>query len=223
MFLVEVLTFQKIVLIAEANGVSKSFDVKVQEVYPKKGFIVTDAIVKDGKPVSFRSANISLSIMVAGEKEKKPTIFRNVESKLFQRPNGEYCYTFSCEEEGVPFNRRESFRCYVGKKSNARLGMNTPLINVIILDVSSTGFAIICDKKEKAEIGSLIITSLEDQPQEEGKIFSLQLKGIVKRTQEYDKDRVLYGCQLAQPVNGLNTYIMEKERVRLRATSGRMR
>ena len=57
-------------------------------------------------------------------------------------------------------------------------------------------------------------------PQKNGTVYSFHLYGLIARIQELDNGKVLYGCKLTGPVPGLDKYIMEKERLRLKSTNG---
>ena len=90
----------------------------------------------------------------------------------------------------------------------------------MIRDVSYTGFAVVCDADFSAECGQLLHTVLNDQPKENGTVYNFHLYGLIARVQELDNGKILYGCQLTGPVRGLDKYIMEKERARLKSTNG---
>ncbi len=210
---------QHISLLVNVNGTSMTFESKVLENYPQKKMILADAVTKDGKPISFRGANIVVNILITFQDEK-PLLFRNVTSKLLKKSNGAYCYCFTSPAEGVAYNRRENFRCYVGLNSSAQRELNAPAHSVLIRDVSYTGFAVVCDPTFTAACGQTLHTVLNDQPRENGAPYSFHLYGLIARIQELDNGKILYGCRLTAPVHGLDKYIMEKERVRLRSTNG---
>ena len=114
-------------------------------------------------------------------------------------------YLLQVTADGTRSNRRNSFRVSV-----ATLGwmnqMGKPPKQVMIKDVSMTGFAITDRRKElKLEKGDRIGISFDDL------IFSLKLDGKLVRIEEHD-DYVVYGFVILNVCNDLTTYINQKQR-----------
>lgn len=211
---------QSITLLVKVNGTSLTFESRVQKSYPEKNLIIADPVMNNGRPVAFRGNNVILDILVY-PKGEKPALFRNVASKLLKRKNGTFCYCFATLSESIFYNRRENFRCYVGVDSSMQCRLNSIAQPVLIRDISSTGFALICSSDVRLEPGQLVHTVLNDQPKLNGSRYSFHLYGFVARMQELENGKLLYGCRLNNPIPGLDRYIMEKERIHLRNTGGR--
>ena len=114
-------------------------------------------------------------------------------------------YLLQITADGTRSNRRNSFRVSV-----ATLGwmnqVGKPPKQVMIKDVSMTGFAITDRKKElKLQKGDRIVISFDDL------IFSLKLDGKLVRIEEHD-DYVIYGFVILNVCNDLTTYINQKQR-----------
>ena len=114
-------------------------------------------------------------------------------------------YLLQITAEGTKSNRRNSFRVSV-----ATLGwmsqVGKPPKQVMIKDVSMTGFAITDRKKElKLQKGDRIVVSFDDL------IFSLKLDGKLVRIEEHD-DYMIYGFVILNVCNDLSTYINQKQR-----------
>ena len=114
-------------------------------------------------------------------------------------------YLLQIVTDGTRSNRRNSFRVSV-----ATLGwmnqVGKPPKQVMIKDVSMTGFAITDRRKElKLERGDRISISFDDL------IFSLKLDGKLVRIEEHD-DYVVYGFVILNVCNDLTTYINQKQR-----------
>lgn len=210
---------QNITLLVNANGIMLTFESCIQEVLPLKNLIYADAVLSNEKPVSFRGKNVMVSLLVYFD-EEKPILFKNVYTKLFRRGNGSFCYGITSLAEGHLYNRRDNFRCYIGLESSIQCGSNTAAHPAIIRDVSSTGFAVVCAPDFSLDTGQIIHTVLNDRPREDGDSYSFHLYGIVTRIQKLENGQILYGCQLNKTVHGLDKYIMEKERLRLKNTHG---
>lgn len=114
-------------------------------------------------------------------------------------------YLLQITAEGTKSNRRNSFRVSV-----ATLGwmsqVGKPPKQVMIKDVSMTGFSITDRKKElKLQKGDRIVVSFDDL------IFSLKLDGKLVRIEEHD-DYMIYGFVILNVCNDLSTYINQKQR-----------
>ena len=90
---------QNITLLVNANGTLLTFESVIQEVAPLKNLIFAEAVMSNGKPVSFRGKNIMVSLLVYFD-EEKPILFKNVSTKLFKRSGGDYCYGIATIAEG---------------------------------------------------------------------------------------------------------------------------
>lgn len=201
------------------NGEQLSFNTKIQEVYPKKHLVLADAIYHDDKVISFRAANTIVNILVTFN-DDKPQLFKNVTVTTMKKPDSSLCYNLSTIAESKPFNRRENFRCYLGLPTVIQFGPNQSPYDAILRDVSVTGFAITCSKEVEISPNQVIHTLLHDTIDELAEHFSFHLYGLIVRTQELPNGKILYGCRLNNRVAGLESYIMKKERIRLRSTNG---
>ena len=114
-------------------------------------------------------------------------------------------YILQVATDGTKSNRRNSFRVSV-----ATLGwmnqVGKPPRQVMIKDVSMTGFAVTDRKKElKLEKGDRAVVSFDDL------IFSLKLDGKLVRIEEHD-DYIIYGFVILNVCNDLSPYINQKQR-----------
>lgn len=209
---------QELTLFVSVNNNSLVFTSRVQEVNPRRHMIFADAVFQEGRPISFRGKGVILNVLAATGDEK-PHLFKNVSNTLLRRSNGTLCYSLTTIAESVAYNRRENFRCYVGVETSIRVGSNRAAYEAIIRDVSSNGFAVVCDNDVKFRDGSLVHVILNDQIEEFGERYTFHLYGLVARTQELENGKLLYGCRLNNHVAGLDSYLMKKERHRLKKNS----
>lgn len=206
---------QELTLFVSVNDNTLVFTSKVQEINPRRHMIFADAVFQNGKPISFRGKGVILNVLAAVEDEK-PQLFKNVSNTLLRRSDGTLCYSFTTIAESVAYNRRQNFRCYVGIETSIQLGTNRAAHEAIIRDVSSNGFAVVCDSDVKFPSGSLVHVVLNDQIDGFGEKYYFHLYGLVARIQELENGRTVYGCRLNNHVAGLDAYLMKKERNRLK-------
>lgn len=215
----ELLPGQKVTLQVNVKGSILSFDTKVQETNTKKQFALLDPIMQGNKGISFKGQDITVDLIVPHDDEK-PHIFQNIAILLQKKMDGSLCYFVTCANESMIFNRRENFRCYVGLPTFIQCGTSKTPHDVIIRDVSYTGFSVVCSPEVTLDKGQVIHAHLRDRIEEDFANYSFNLYGLVSRTQTLPNGNVLYGCKLNGRVPGLDQYIMTKERYRLKKTSG---
>ncbi len=191
----------------------------IQDVIPQKRLALVDVIHQDDKVITFRGQNIVVDALITFE-NFKPQIFKNISIALMRKSDNSLCYAFTCATESKDYNRRENFRCFVDIPTTMRSEAGGAVHDITIRDVSISGFSIILDEDLNLEMGQQIHVLLTDYIKEVAENFSFHMFGIVVRRQELENGRVLYGCQLRNPVAGLDGYIMKKERVRLKRSNG---
>lgn len=214
----DILTGQRVSLMVYLNNQMLEFETTVQDVFPKKHFILLDPIMQGDKAISFRGKGIIVNMVLIDE--DKPQLFRNITIQLQKKMDGSLCYQVSTLVESIFYNRRENFRCFVGNETSVQGGTNRLAHPTVIKDVSYTGFAIVCEPDIELDPQYVLHTVLRDRIEEIGENFVFHLYGSIARTQILDNGKVLYGCRLTGKVPGLDKYIMTKERIRLRRTNG---
>lgn len=209
---------QELTLFVSVHNNSLVFTSKVQEINRKRHMIFADAVFQNGRPISFRGKGVVLNVLAATGNDK-PHLFKNVANTLLRRSDGTLCYSLTTIAESVAYNRRENFRCYVGIETSIQVGTNRAAYEAIIKDVSSNGFAVVCDNNVRFPSGSLVHVVLNDQIDGFGERYVFHLYGLVARIQELENGRIIYGCRLNNHVAGLDSYLMKKERNRLKKNS----
>lgn len=210
---------QSITLFVKIGEEQLSFDSKIQEVYPKKRLVLADPIYFDEKVITFKGKHLIVDLLVPSS-EIKPQLFKNISVTLLKKPDGALCYNLSTIAESKPYNRRKSFRCFVGLPSSVQCGPNRAAYDVIIKDISYEGFSVVCPQEAEFTVNQVIHVLLNDYIEETAENYSFHLYGIVVRIVEMENNRILYGCKLNNKVAGLDAYIMKKERIRLRKSNG---
>lgn len=206
-------------LIATINGEQLTFETKILEVYPKKKMVLAQPVMRNEKVVSFHVKNLMLSMIVNFE-GAQPVMFKNITAGLVKKQDGELVYSLTTPLEGKAINRRGSYRCFVGSNIQLQLGLNHKTCDAVLRDVSSTGFAIVCDGDVELKENQVVHLVFQDRIEELAKNFNFQLYGIIVRIEELERGRMLYGCRLNTQVPGLDNYISIKQRIQLRNSSG---
>ena len=197
------------------------FESSIIEVNPKRRLVFSEAILKNGKVLAFKGHAISVD-MVAALPEGKPFLFENITVEPLRLANNSFCYSLSSVKEGVPYNRRGSYRCFIGNAVFLRNSKEMKEYSVILRDVSVTGFSVTCDQTTELELvpNQLVHVLLEDYLEEIDQSFSFHLYGLMIRRQEMENKKILYGFRLNSSIPGLDNYLTQKERLRIKKSRG---
>ncbi len=212
------LSGQKVTLQVNINGATLNLETTTQKSYPQKHFVLLDAVKYNGKGISFKKQGITVDLIACFD--EKPYIFKSIAILLQKKPDGSLCYFVTSDAEGISFNRRENFRCYIGVSGYMSHSSLSEPEYMIIRDISYNGFSVICRPGLTLEKGQLIHAVLHDYLADENTKFSFHLHGTVTRVQRLPSGYILFGCRLNNQVPGLDRYIMTKERHHLRKASG---
>ena len=205
---------QPIKIMVNAGGQQLEFSSTVLEAFPRKHLILASPIMKNDKIVSFNGKGIQTHVVVFYP-DQKPIVFLNATIQTTRDRNDALCYMITSLLDSKEFNRRSAFRCYIGIDTHVRIGSHKGSLEAIIKDVSSSGFAFALRGEKELEIGESVHAVLNDYIEETAKSYSFHLIGNIVRSYEMDNKMVVYGCQLSAKIGGLDTYLVEKERIRL--------
>lgn len=215
----ELIPGMTITFYVDVHGKVFTFDSKITEVYPLRQLVLAQAVQRNGKIVSFNGKDVIVDLIV-NTGEEKPHLFKNIKVTTLKKNNGTFYYNLITDEDSKPYNRRESYRCYVDIPSDFRITLDRVPLTVTLRDVSINGFSFVCDKDYDLQIDHLVNINFKDYLEETGEKFEFPLCGLISRIQKIKHNKILYGCRLNTPVPGLEAYIMKKERLRLRKTNG---
>jgi hypothetical protein len=206
---------QELTVIVMIGEQKMEFPSSLQAANQRKKLALLAPIMKEGRILNFNGKGITTSILVQLP-ESKPMIFHNIILNTMKKNDGGLCYSVQCTCEGVEVNRRGAFRCPIGLRSLMRIGLDKETHDIIIRDVSLTGFSFVfIDLEEATDIGKGIHIVLNDYLENSDENFSFQLYGNVVRIEEVENGKTIYGCKLAEKVRGLDMYIAKKERARM--------
>ena len=197
------------------NTEQLQFESRILEVYPRRHTLLAEGVFTDGKIIAFRGKGLIVDLLVTLP-EEKPQLFKNVTVNVVKHKDGTLCYTVYSIAGSKVYNRRQSYRCYIGIETAIQCGLNRAAHDVIIKDISYSGFAVVSKEDLQLEINQTVHAVLNDYMEETAETFNFHLYGLIARVQELENGLFLYGCRLNNPVPGLEQYIVKKERAVLR-------
>ena len=160
----------------------------------------------NGVILNFSAGTVAIS-MLAYEEEKTPYLWKLVRINR-EMIDGVTYHVITSEVSGVKINRRENFRVYIGIEGKATiLGKETPF-DVLIKDVSETGFAILLDVNSEIKINKNEAVMIDFYDKGLDERFSLT--GRVVRAEVSEKN-ILYGCRLLKDSPLMRKYIANKQ------------
>lgn len=174
-------------------------------VFVEDNKLYVEPFVYEGAVLNFDSANVTIS-MIAYEEEKSPYLWQVVHIAKEVRDNTPY-HVISSNLSGVKINRRENFRLFLGIEGTATLMGGKPF-DVLVKDISSSGFAVLVDMNKPINVHKNDIMQLEFVDATFNEDFVLN--GRVVRMDKTDK-YLLYGCRMVSENPVVDKYIANKQ------------
>lgn len=167
-------------------------------------YLYAEPIRIDGKRISFETTvTLSVSLVYIRE-DKNPVLWRGVGISTVHE-NGKAMYKITSAMEGYEMNRRGAFRLFLGLGGVAQIGVNKKAINVIVKDISETGFAFVGN--EDMEVNKTPIRLVFKDTEE-----TISLMGVVVRKIVVNEKKIIYGCSLNSANIDIVHYINDKQR-----------
>lgn len=185
---------------AKING--KALNFRSEVVLVNNNSVLITSIKVNEQTVGFSD---KCHINFLYKSDGKLYIWENVTVKLVKY-EGEIYHKIDLAGDGKPFNRRGSFRLYIGEEMP--LYVNTAsgptALNVLIKDISETGVGFIT--KEELDINRIVRLKLKDN----NTLISLSAV-IVRKEFLSHLGSNLYGCRFNEKSDKLGKYIAKRQ------------
>lgn len=182
------------------NGQCVNFSSQIVDVI-ENSVLIKPIIVED-KTLGFADSNQVNFIYIFDD---KVYVWNHIDVILVKY-NGTMYHKADLSGDGIPYNRRNSYRMYIGEDMplhiNTSRGSST--INVLVKDVSETGVAFISE--EDLSIGRVFRLKLKDNNR------LINLSGVIVRREYLEHlGSFLYGCKFNEYNAVLGGYIVRKQ------------
>ncbi|MGN0318906.1 MAG: PilZ domain-containing protein [Lachnospira sp.] len=177
------------------------------------GYLLAEPIHIGGKILSFNSEQSIAINLIYNRDNKSPVIWKGIGVSIVV-VKGKQQYKVVSSGEGYEINRRDSFRLFLGVNGVAQINVNKKALNVIVKDISETGFSFVSAEDIERVEGLPVRLVFADM----NKQFSLM--GQCVRKVKLAEDKFLYGCQLTVENTEIPKYINEKQRQMLSVNRG---
>ncbi len=193
-----------VTLVVTVGLKSKDLTTTIAEIHDD--YVLLLPILVDGRTVGFGN---SCTIDFLYLQDSVVNAWHSVTLPLVKIKGNTY-YRLVLEGESKPYNRRGSFRVYVGETMAITVFQsNGPQpYNVLVRDISESGFGFV--SKEEYEVSRTIRLTI---PLTDRKTLVLSAT-IVRREFNEDKGTYSYGCKFVEPNSYLSSYLMAKQRER---------
>ncbi len=199
-----------------SNSNSKNFiefSSTTAEIY-NETLLISPIVNNEGKTLNLSSDKLSVQLEYIDEADGNKTaiIWKDVIVNYINKKGVKFHQVIQTTE-GKSVNRRNAFRLFLGDKATVQLIGSNEIYDVIIRDISSTGFGFVIDKD--IDISVVNMCTLSTYIDEKHII----LKGTIVRKQVVDEEnsnKIIYGCQLSKFSAELDKLINIKQREKLK-------
>lgn len=171
--------------IIHLNNEELQFESRILEVYSRRHTLLAEGVFTDDKIISFRGKGLLVDLLVTLP-DDKPQLFKNVTTNVVKRADGTLCYNVFSIAGSKTYNRRQSYRCYIGIETAIQCGLNRSAHDVIIKDISYNGFAVVSREDLELGVNQTVHAVLNDHLEETAENFNFHLHGLVARVQELE-------------------------------------
>jgi len=168
--------------------------------------MVIDPIIMDGMMLSLSSSpNISIDLIYTRDDES-PVIFENVHVSTFKYL-GKIKYLVQSFSRGKKINRRGAPRMFLGIKGNVQLGINRSSFDVVVKDISQTGFAFAAARNVHNAVNTPVKLRYLDGDEK------IDIVGEIVRKTVMEEKKIIYGCQILINKDHFQKYVLRKEKM----------
>lgn len=179
-------------------------------VEPVQENILVEKLEYNGKLLGIPN-NCSVDMLYIDPESSRPYIWKNISLKAVRYKKGVYHCVSDLIGEGMPTNRRDAFRLFIGEEMTLVVrNANGPQgYTVRVKDISETGMCFI--SSEDFPVKKLVRLNFQDNN------FSMPLAGHIVRKIPHPElpSSTIYGCRFPESNPLLGKYITKKQQEKL--------
>ncbi len=189
----------------------KKFEFPSVVEFQKRGKIYFEPIRVGEKLLNVRNDKIVVNLIFAVE-GSKPVMWKelDVQEEIYKK---RVYYTADAETKGKLFNRRGAYRQFVGAQVFAKVGTGKAEIQVMLKDISTTGFSFVYREDLGDTSHSLVV--LPYVYRDDHVMFDLTVSGKIVRKQVMPDGKILYGCVLVKKNELISKFVNYKQKEQL--------
>ena len=175
-------------------------------------FVVLDAIREQDLLINFNAEGVTNSLIII--LDDKPQVWHGVAIKNIKLPVYGSVHIIVSKKEAASYNRRQSFRVFVGVEGLVRRGEMDEPRPVTVKDISEGGIAIIARTNLQYQRGDVLHLSFTAGSG--GTNFNLSI--VVIRQENLEDGRILYGCRLKNRSEVVAKFINQKQHEQIKGS-----
>lgn len=181
----------------------------------KDGRVLLEPVREEGLVINFFAERVKTNIYYIDEQDNT-YVFKNVYVSNEYDENGSVLHSVSANIVGEVMNRRSTLRYVINKPCIFTPGKHRPTENAVIRDISLVGAAIV--SMSEIDIGEICRFTLNNR--DGFGMTNIEVK-VIRKFTDVMTGRNLYGCTFVRESTEIAKYVMEIERLRIKANSGR--
>lgn len=167
-------------------------------------FVVLDAIREQDMLINFNAEGVTNSLVYI--KDNKPLIWPGVSVKNLRLPVYGSIHIIVSERESVSYNRRQSYRVFLGVEGSVKRTETDEPKTVTVKDLSDVGIAFIAKGDSEYQRGDILYINFTEPG---GNSFNLSL--VVLRRDNMPDGRITFGCRLKNRSELVSKFITQKQ------------
>lgn len=172
--------------------------------------LVDEICDESGNPISFAGEGIFVELVSLNSK-MQPIIWRNVVIRHVEYQKKQM-HRIAQTSDGKITNRRSAYRLYIGRQAQVQLGYHKKVIDVVLKDVSTSGFSFVSDEDIEYPSSDVMHATCEYDD------YVISVNGpIVRKTKVENMNKFVYGCRTSGFDKTLDKFIMQKQQEIARA------
>lgn len=194
-------------------------DTSIANMIEKKQIVMLNPILVNDRPIHLDSGENKISFVAYPENEKPLMYAKLVVKTIKEEKENKFYYVVQLTSNPVPFNRRNSFRCFIGADVVVRIGTNRTTYKAICRDISEHGFSLVLEQEEWCEIGKtahfVYNEAIGEKSSPDYQMYHLNIYGTCVRKEILSNGKFLYGFKQFSANHLCRKYVFHKERTAL--------
>ena len=190
----------------------------IKELVDNNDYAIVNLITVDDRRINFNVADINYSII--STKEGKTYYWKESSIIIAHLPDLGDVHIVITETDGIGFNRRDSFRLWLGQDGTVKFGDNKAAHDAVLKDISISGVGVFIKSDYDISIGDKLFIQFKDEyisninKEYTSKLYSLEAE--VVRVVPRDERINLVGCKITKGIDEIQKFIVHKQSERLR-------
>lgn len=212
MWIYELTEGSPIQIVAKKGNASVQYETQVEFVMDNVVFV--EPIRQDGKILNFHGTDLHCSVIYLTD-ENKPIAWDACNIQVIKLNDKKYHAIYS-KRMSRKFNRRDSYRQYLGIKGVVTLALKRGTADVVVKDISEEGVSFVADAKYSVESVGNFELDFEDRDFDQ----KIHLVGMAIREMKVDETRKVFGAIIKKSNIRLGPYISDKQKLEISKRNG---